>query len=402
MENNNENNSIFKVVKNKQNPYVQIDRKTLGDKRLSWKARGILSYILSLPSNWKLYMSELKTHAPDGESSLKSGIKELIKYGYMKCNVLRDGKNRISRWEYLVYEKPLCGNLEVENQLVEIHGVLKNNNTKKNNKKKEIFGDSSNPREHLINPKDSFELKLAKKLKKAIDKKGNINRTIQLKTWSNQIRKLISKSTKSYVKKVILWYCQNIEEKYTPQIYKANDLTDKFKRIEDAMHRAECNNIADAKQNKKTNIKITKASRQIAETLANFGNWPAGCVELLPEVVQTSCNNYREYLKNHFELTASLKTKKQTDRIEDVFSFAHHVISDNENLIDVEWFVERIWLKKIWDNIKGWEGFYGDFRNYTFNINHKRFDAMGKQLALGFCADPKRWGQYKKMLQAVV
>jgi len=276
------------------------------------------------------------------------------------------------------------------------------NNKEMLNNNNKMLGDSSNPREHLINPKDSFELKLAKKLKKAIDKKGNINRTIQLKTWSNQIRKLISKSTKSYVKKVILWYCQNIEEKYTPQIYKANDLTDRFKRIEDAMHRAECNHITDSKQTKKSNIKITKTARQIAERLANFGNWPAGCVELLPEVVQTSCNNYREYIEKHFELAATLKNKKKTDSIDDVYSFAHLVISNNENLIDVEWYIERIWLKKIWDNIKGWEGFNGDFRNYAFNIKHKRFDAMGQQLALGFCADTKRWGQYKKMLQTRV
>ncbi|TKI88055.1 DNA-binding protein, partial [Bacillus wiedmannii] len=44
---------IFRVKKD--NNYSVINNTGLKDKRLSWKAKGILAYILTLPDDWVFY-----------------------------------------------------------------------------------------------------------------------------------------------------------------------------------------------------------------------------------------------------------------------------------------------------------------------------------------------------------
>ena len=84
--------AIYRVAKDKNNPYVMINKALLKDEGLSWKAKGILSYLLSLPDDWQIYESELQNHASDGIDSLRSGIQELIQHGYIH----RKRRNEIS------------------------------------------------------------------------------------------------------------------------------------------------------------------------------------------------------------------------------------------------------------------------------------------------------------------
>ena len=79
----------------KQAFYKSVNQKPIQDMELSWKARGILAYILSLPDDWKGQIWNLKTKSKkDGEKSLKSGLKELVEKGYaeIKCHPREDGK----------------------------------------------------------------------------------------------------------------------------------------------------------------------------------------------------------------------------------------------------------------------------------------------------------------------
>jgi hypothetical protein len=49
--------SIFRVSKNKENPYVMIDKRSIGNDKISWKAKGILAYCLSMPDDWVFYVN---------------------------------------------------------------------------------------------------------------------------------------------------------------------------------------------------------------------------------------------------------------------------------------------------------------------------------------------------------
>lgn len=78
---------------------------TLQDSRLSWKARGLLAFMLSKPANFKFSDEELAMQAPDGMTSVRSGIKELEQLGYVVRYAVRD-KGIIVSWEMDVYETP--------------------------------------------------------------------------------------------------------------------------------------------------------------------------------------------------------------------------------------------------------------------------------------------------------
>lgn len=63
--------------------FVQIKNEMFGDKRLSFKAKGILGYLLSKPDGWRIINKDLQNHAKDGRESIDSGLKELKETGYL-------------------------------------------------------------------------------------------------------------------------------------------------------------------------------------------------------------------------------------------------------------------------------------------------------------------------------
>lgn len=91
----------------RENPYAMIDKYGLEDERLSWKAKGLLAYLLSKPDDWKIYVTELANHAKDKKDSIRAGIKELTECGYISMTRIRDEKNRFKGVQYVVYERPV-------------------------------------------------------------------------------------------------------------------------------------------------------------------------------------------------------------------------------------------------------------------------------------------------------
>ena len=61
-----------------------VDNKVIEDERLSFKARGLLIYMLSKPDDWKFYTDELaKRSSKDGITAIKSALKEIENAGYL-------------------------------------------------------------------------------------------------------------------------------------------------------------------------------------------------------------------------------------------------------------------------------------------------------------------------------
>lgn len=94
---------IFRVQKTDN--YTVMSNYHFKDKRLSWKAKGMLSTFLSLPNDWDYKIHGLAQMSNDGESSVRAGLKELEDCGYLKRNPLKDN-GRIIDWEYIIYEIP--------------------------------------------------------------------------------------------------------------------------------------------------------------------------------------------------------------------------------------------------------------------------------------------------------
>jgi hypothetical protein len=95
-------------VKNKrrENPYVQLDKRCLEDEKLSWKAKGLLAYVLSKPTDWTIRRSDLVKKSKDGKDAVSSAIKELEINGYVYRYQERDEKGQFGEWVWEVYELP--------------------------------------------------------------------------------------------------------------------------------------------------------------------------------------------------------------------------------------------------------------------------------------------------------
>lgn len=98
--------TIFRVVKNPENPYVMINKSVLQDKRLSWRAKGLLCFMLSMPDNWEFHREHLMEFATDGKHTLRVTLKELEEFGYTKLSAERGKDGRITKWITAVYESP--------------------------------------------------------------------------------------------------------------------------------------------------------------------------------------------------------------------------------------------------------------------------------------------------------
>lgn len=80
----------------------------LRDERLSWKARGLLAYMLSLPDDWVFYETELVKRAPDGLSGVRSGLKELEEHGFLVRVRERDENGRLKGSDWIIHDEPIC------------------------------------------------------------------------------------------------------------------------------------------------------------------------------------------------------------------------------------------------------------------------------------------------------
>lgn len=126
--------------------YSVIHNQVLRRKDLSWKAKGIMCYILSLPNDWIIYLEELMQHSTDQITSFRSGWKELQQAGYVRRYPVKNEKGVIIEWRTEVREYvdittpspqsgfPLVDDPQVDNPLVENQQLLSTNNTKYLNK----------------------------------------------------------------------------------------------------------------------------------------------------------------------------------------------------------------------------------------------------------------------------
>ena len=88
------------------------------DVNLSFKAKGILSLMLSLPDDWDYSIAGLETFASDGSTATRSALKELEACGYLTRRAIREN-GKIKDWEYNIYEIPQAEIPHVENPQVE-------------------------------------------------------------------------------------------------------------------------------------------------------------------------------------------------------------------------------------------------------------------------------------------
>ena len=97
--------AVIRVIKNKG--YTVMSNAHLRDKRLSLKAVGLLSIVLSLPDDWHYTVKGLVGSVKDGERAVNGALSELKQYGYLQVIKLYPNSERSKiEYQYVFYEKP--------------------------------------------------------------------------------------------------------------------------------------------------------------------------------------------------------------------------------------------------------------------------------------------------------
>ena len=123
-------------------PYTVIGNEAAQDSSLSWKARGLLVYLLSLPRDWNIRLSELARHATDGIDSTRKAMDELLNAGYIQRGArIRKPDGKLGDYVYLVtgvrddlpeLEKPTLEKPTQENPTLQNKEITKETKNKRN------------------------------------------------------------------------------------------------------------------------------------------------------------------------------------------------------------------------------------------------------------------------------
>lgn len=106
---------MAKVTVKKEQNFTIISNDIFKDTRLSFKAKGLLTTMLSCPPNWNYTIEGLSKISKDGKASIRSALAELEEFGYLERKQLRDEKGSFTDLEYIVYEKSTTENPISEN-----------------------------------------------------------------------------------------------------------------------------------------------------------------------------------------------------------------------------------------------------------------------------------------------
>ena len=143
------------IIRKKQKERFSIvDNKVIEDKRLSFKARGLLIYMLSKPDDWKFYTDELaKRSSKDGLSSIRTALKEIESAGYLVRKRERSNKGTFISQDWILtdipasvpqVEKPHVDNPQVEKPHVDNQPLPNTDfkpNTDLSNTDRSVIGD---------------------------------------------------------------------------------------------------------------------------------------------------------------------------------------------------------------------------------------------------------------------
>jgi len=274
MEQQNDGLKIPDIInKSSSKNFTQISNQLLRNEDLSYKAKGLISLLLSNEKGWCSYLSTLESMGADGVSAIKTGLQELEKEGYLLRIRYRDKeKKRIqgSFWIYtdkpgefegiqktdkILREKGMVADwpenlqeetLQVEN-LIEGNQRLKRHNNKKTNNKNnnsvddENSSNSSKEKKKLTAKERTKKyIPLAKYLAKIV--RSHIDYNVdesRIKSWARDLRLLHEQNGvhPKRQKKVMHWYKKNIGGDYIPEAFSGSSFREKFPKLESAIER---------------------------------------------------------------------------------------------------------------------------------------------------------------------
>ncbi|MFI9228602.1 hypothetical protein [Streptomyces rimosus] len=78
--------------------FTVLPNSTLNDERLSFRARGILGWLISKPDNWQVRITAIAAAGKEGREAVAEAVRELKRLGYYRVVTDRGPDGRLSRF----------------------------------------------------------------------------------------------------------------------------------------------------------------------------------------------------------------------------------------------------------------------------------------------------------------
>ena len=87
--------------------YTTAQNELIQDSRLSFEARALMVFMLSLPDDWSFSIKGLASQTGLAERKVMELVKELKKLGYIEQRSRRSSRGVIEGWEWYIHEEPI-------------------------------------------------------------------------------------------------------------------------------------------------------------------------------------------------------------------------------------------------------------------------------------------------------
>lgn len=95
---------VFRIEKTRD--YTVMANHHLKNRKLSLKAKGLLSVMLSLPETWDYTLRGLACISLESVDAIREAVRELEKAGYVVRSRARNSQGQLKQMEYTIYELP--------------------------------------------------------------------------------------------------------------------------------------------------------------------------------------------------------------------------------------------------------------------------------------------------------
>jgi hypothetical protein len=99
------------IIHQDGDPFARVPKALLADDRLSWRAKGVIAYLLGKTADWKIRITDIVNQSTDGKDSVRSAIEELKSAGYAKSECVKSDIGQFTEWRLHVSDRPIFSNV---------------------------------------------------------------------------------------------------------------------------------------------------------------------------------------------------------------------------------------------------------------------------------------------------
>lgn len=189
---------VFKIEKTKN--YTVMSNYHLQDKNLSYKAKGLLSFMLSLPEDWDYSLAGLVSVSKENIKAIRTILNELKDNGYLAIEQDR-GEKGYYKYNYIIYEQPIIIEKDKDNPDTQKGYAVEGNtekdiqiNTNIQNTKEQINKINKTIDENELNNNSSFLLEEHHNLTKDLVKRKYLDiDDVELFKYDNMFNNLLNR-----------------------------------------------------------------------------------------------------------------------------------------------------------------------------------------------------------------